>query len=109
MELVLQLIIVVTVEIKHKFSENSVQVESDKRASHPSNELITTYIHLRPPERIRVGYAASVIAKIRSGQEVLIWLQPFGSQTVSDLGTERCYVMFNRNINILTTADMSIA
>jgi hypothetical protein len=28
MELVLQLIIVVTVEIKHKFSENSVQVES---------------------------------------------------------------------------------
>jgi hypothetical protein len=61
-------------------------------ASRTSNQLLTVYIHLSPRERIRVCYAASVIAKVRSGQKVFVRLQPFGSQTISNLGTEHCYV-----------------
>jgi hypothetical protein len=36
-------------------------------------------------EREGVGYAAIIIAKIRSGYEVFVWFQPFGCQLVSNL------------------------
>jgi hypothetical protein len=44
-------------------------------------------------ERKVVGYAASVVAEISSGQVVLVWFQHLGCQLVSNLHKQLlCYV-----------------